>query len=398
MCFNGSQPVSEKEAVPFSVNANPRRLPAHQERRWLAALAFWALVAVASGGQAHAQEQKWKFMVFGDSRGTNASDNQINTEILAELARAITNEQPAFVLVAGDLVNSGSLSAFQVWANIMGPVYEAGIAIYPVMGNHDTPDVDSFKEVFGAGIPDNGPAEEIDRTYFIAHSNALVLALDDYVSPHRVNQPWVDSVLATNTRPHVFAFGHEPAFKACHTDCLDDYPTNRDAFWNSLSNANARVYFAGHDHFYDHIRLDDGDGNPNNDLHQMIVGTGGGPPYTYYAYDGTNGIWTPQPVFHESRYGYVIVEIAGYIATATRYHRTGPDTYVATSDVSSYSAAPVIAFSYAGGNLTLTWRGAGALEVASDVNGVYSAVPGAASPYVITNLSESPRYYRVRLP
>lgn len=30
-----------------------------------------------------------------------------------------------------------------------------------------------------------------------------------------------------------FVFGHEPAFKAFHTDCLDDYVIERDTFWNN---------------------------------------------------------------------------------------------------------------------------------------------------------------------
>jgi len=361
-------------------------------------LALVALLAFGCAEAAHAQSQKWKFMVFGDTRGTNPTSDQINAEILGELARAATNEQPAFVLVPGDLVNSGTLSAFQDWTNIMAPVYSAGIGVYPVMGNHDTPDVNGFKAVFGAAIPDNGPAGEIDRTYFITYSNALVLALDNYVNANEINTNWVNSVLSTNTHPHVFSFGHEPAFKVNHTDCLDDHPVDRDAFWNSLSNAQSRIYFAGHDHFYDHMRLDDGDGNTNNDLHQMITGTAGAPLANDGDYDGNNGIWSPIRVLHEQQYGYVVVEIDGYNATAMWYHRTGANTYTATSDVFSYSVAPVIAFSYAGGSLILTWSGAGVLQAAPDVSGVYTNMPGTASPYVITNLSEPQRYFRVRLP
>jgi hypothetical protein len=357
------------------------------------------LTLVLGLGPATGQSQKWKFMVYGDTRGTSTSD-QINAPILTELARATTNEKPAFVLVPGDLVNSGTLSAFQAWTNLMAPVYQAGIAVYPVIGNHDSADVNAYKAVFGPGIPNNGPAAEIDRTYSITYSNALVLNLDDYVTAGRVNQSWIDAVLATNTRPHIFAQGHMPAFKANHTDCLDDYPANRNAFWNGLSNVTCRIYFCGHDHFYNHARINDGDGNPENDVHQMIVGCGGAPFYTSYAYNGVNSPYTPTLVYQEmNNYGYEVVEIDGNRVTATFYHRTGANSYVATTDVFSYALPlPTILVSNSVNGLTLTWptpRG-GTLQSAPDVTGPYLDVPQAASPYVITNFSDGQQFYRLR--
>lgn len=283
--------------------------------------------------------QKWRFLVYGDTRGTNLS-NQVNTNILQELARATTNEMPAFVLVPGDLVYSGNETAFREWTNAMAPVYQAGIPVYPVIGNHDDVDVNACTNVFGADIPDNGPATECDRTYSITYSNALVLALDTYVNTGRVNQSWIDAVLASNYMPHVFAFGHLPAFKVNHTDILDDYPSDRDTFWSSLTNAKARAYFCGHDHFYDHMRLDDGDSNPTNDAHQYIVGTGGAPLYGDGAYDGNNGPWNPQRLLHEAQYGYLVVEIDRLDVTITWKHRISDDTYVVTSDTTSNRVLP----------------------------------------------------------
>jgi len=77
----------------------------------------------------------------------------------------------------------------------------------------------------------------INPTFAVAHENALFIGLDNYVTPHRVNQAWLDQQLAANPRPHVFAFGHEPAFAVRHSDCLDDYPAARDAFLASLTDA-----------------------------------------------------------------------------------------------------------------------------------------------------------------
>ncbi len=361
-------------------------------------LSLFALLLLA--GAAQAQDQKWKFLVYGDTRGTSTSD-QINTNILTELARATTNTspKPAFVLVPGDLVNSGTLAAFRGWTNIMAPVYQAGIAVYPVMGNHDTASVPDYLTVFGPTVPDNGPASELNRTYFVICSNVLVAAMDNYVVPHQCNTNWLKSILQTNQYLHVFAMAHEPAFSVNHTDCLDDVPAARDTFWNILSNAACRVYFCGHDHFYDHMRLDDRDGDPSNDVRQMIVGTGGAPLMADSAYDGVNSIWLPTRVRHDMTNGYVAVEIDGPVATLTWYQRTTPGNYVATSDVFTYSLAPLIAYSWSNGALTLAWAGGGKLQSASDLAGPWTNLANARTPYTVTNASGSGpgAFYRVQL-
>jgi hypothetical protein len=369
----------------------------------LVPLLMVVLAGLVSSGEIQAQTPKWKFMVFGDTRGKSIS-SQINTTVLTELARAATNEKPAFVLVPGDLVYSGDLPSFQSWSNIMAPVYQAGIRVYPCRGNHDDDtDATAFTNFFKSTLPTNGPASELWRTYSITCSNALVLVLDQYVTAHRVNQTWINAVLATNTRPHIFAMGHEPAFKENHADCLDDYPANRDTFWNSLSNANCRIYFAGHDHFYDHMRLNDGDGNTTNDLHQMIVGSGGAPVSTdTYPYDGVNSLWTPTRAFHEQQTnGYVIVELDGYKVTTTWHSRTSPNTYSDTTDIFSYSitpVTPVLTWTFSSNHLALIWTGGGPLLSASYPGGPFSPVPGATSPYVITNLDGPPQYFRAIAP
>jgi hypothetical protein len=359
-------------------------------------LSLFALLLLA--GTAAAQSQKWKFLVYGDTRGSSSTDI-INTNILTELARATTNTfpRPAFVLVPGDLVYSGSLAYFQGWTNIMAPVYQAGIPVYPVMGNHDIASVSGYTTVFGGGIPDNGPASELKRTYYFIRSNVLVAVMDNYVVAHQCNTNWLNDVLRTNKYLHAFVMGHEPAFSVNHTDCLDNVLTARDTFWNILSNAACRVYFCGHDHFYDHMRLNDKDGDPSNDVHQMIVGSGGAPFHADSAYDGTNSIWTPTRVGHDMTNGYVAVAIDGPVASLTWYQRTTPGNYVATSDVFSYSLAPVIAPGYSNGTLTLTWSGGGTLQSAPGVASQWTAVTNARSPYVVTNLSGRDALYRVQL-
>jgi hypothetical protein len=293
---------------------------------------FWAPSVTA---------EPWRFLVFGDTRSNGTTtDPYYNTQILPELAAEASqmSSKPAFVLVAGDLVNTGSQAAFDAWKSAMSPVYTAGIGVYPVLGNHDATDVSAFINTFGASLPDNGPDGEVDRTYSFTYKNALVLGLDTYVTPNSLNLPWVEQQLANKSDDlqQVFAFGHEPAFKVEHTDCLDNDPVTRDAFWSDLTSAGGRVYFAGHDHFFDAARIDDGNGNPDDDGHQIIVGTGGAPLYADGAYNGDNGPYIPLREYHEADYGYVMVDIDGSDVSMTWMHRTETGTYQA-ADTFNYS-------------------------------------------------------------
>ncbi len=59
---------------------------------------------------------------------------------------------------------------------------------------------------------------------------------------------------------------------------------------------------------------------------------------------------------------------------------------------------PPISYTFLNGTLTLTWPGNGVLQAAPRVTGVYTNVPGAASPFVITNFDEPSLFYRLYFP
>ena len=269
---------------------------------------------------------EWRFIIVGDSRG---GDNGVNTAILSEIAAEIVAQDAEFVLFPGDLVNgSGDQATLQsqltTWRDTMQPVYDAGIGVYPVRGNHDAGNLAAWQNVFSVdyALPTNGPAGEVGLTYSVSHKNVFVLALDQYRTPHRVNQSWVDAQLAANANPHIFAMGHEPAFKVSHAGCLDDYPVERDAFWESLKNAGCKVYACGHDHFYDHAVVDDGDGDPNNDISQCVVGTAGAPIYSFSPpYNGNNTSYTVEQYHYAAKYGYLLVEVSDSVAKRTWFER-----------------------------------------------------------------------------
>jgi hypothetical protein len=275
----------------------------------------------------------WQFIVTGDSR-SDGRNNGVNVRILGELATEIVANNVDFVLVPGDLVNGYDdqptmQSQFNTWRKTMTPVYDAGIGVYPVRGNHDLGEPEgahAWNKLFDY-LPDNGPAGEKNLTYSFTHNNTLIIGVDQYIMENRVNQSWLDRQFAANTKPHIFVFGHEPAFQADHEDCLDDYPGARDRFWASIAKAGGRTYFCGHDHFYNHATVDD-DGNPANDVHQYIVGTAGAPLYRWSPpYKGDNGNYAVEKIHHARKHGYVLVEIDGLDATLTWMQRTGPGKY-----------------------------------------------------------------------
>jgi hypothetical protein len=276
----------------------------------------------------------WRFVAVGDSRGTVSTGGH-NAEILGEIAAACVAEGAEFIAFMGDLVygsaDAGVLEAeLLAWRQTMEPAYAAGVRVYPVRGNHDDDSIAAWNAVFDGGyaLPANGPEGEENLTFAVQHENALVLGLDAYVNPHRVNLEWVDEQLAAATADHVIAFVHEPAYSAYHTDCLDDCPAERDALWQGLQAAGARVFLAGHDHFYAHARVDDGDGDTGDDMHQVIVGTGGAPPVAFDGdYDGQNGEASVVPIDDDSPYGYLLVRIDGPEAELTWKKRVGKGTY-----------------------------------------------------------------------
>ena len=338
---------------------------------------------VFSPDGAAAADGPWRFVAFGDCRG-GSEGSGVNTEILSKLVTAVLAEEPELVIFPGDLIfghadrknlgDEGALRAMQeqleTWRATMEPLYAAGIPVYPVRGNHETTQRDPdhsgqpdhrpiwprTKETWDAvfdgpdALPANGPEDEKNVTFSVNHKNALILGLDLYThtSPgaqrnpdgsipkgvlHQVNQEWVDAQLAANKQAHVFSFAHEPAFKVDHHDCMhgddswgNDLSKERDIFWNSLRAAGSRVYFGGHDHGFAHARIDDGDGDPDNDIHQVIVGTAGAGKNVHAVYGGYNGAFTPVGISEGHMYGFVVVDIDGPKARLTFHKMVDEET------------------------------------------------------------------------
>jgi hypothetical protein len=287
--------------------------------------------------------EPWRFVAVNDSRG---SDNGINASILSEIAAAIIEEEAKLVLFAGDLVDGKPfydthLAQLNNWVStFMEPLIDAGIQVYPARGGHENKDyslsIQAWNDVFTGkyDLPNNGPEGEEKLTYYVEYENALFVCIDVYIENNqsRVNQSWLDTVLTNKNVPHLFVTAHEPAYALSggHSDCLDDYIAERDVFINSIINAGGKTYFCGHDHVYDHAKI-----NIDEEwFHQFIVGTGGAPLH-WVDIGGGYIESNVERVKHIRNYGYLVVEIDGLTVTMTFKSRTAENTFV-EKDVFSY--------------------------------------------------------------
>ena len=292
----------------------------------------------------------WKFAVIGDTHVG------YNSETISEIIPHFIEDNIDLVLICGDIVHGGKRATsdeledeLEMWQKIFQPLYDKGIGVYPVRGNHENDaenNIMVWNKIFSGSrsLPQNGPAGETNLTYSFNHKNALFIGLDTYVNIHRVNQTWLDQELIVNQQPHVFVFGHEAAFKVFHSDCLDDYPSKRDVFWKSLTDGGVKTYFCGHDHFFDLTQIEDGDGNSENNIYQCVVGGGGGFLMPKYRHNGENSSYLINAKYHNMEHGYVLVEVSGETSTDLDVKITWKERsvegdivkYIATSDVVNY--------------------------------------------------------------
>ncbi len=59
---------------------------------------------------------------------------------------------------------------------------------------------------------------------------------------------------------------------------------------------------------------------------------------------------------------------------------------------------PPVGYTFQNGTLSLDWTGNGVLQSAPLVTGTYTNIPGAVSPFVITNFSAPSQFYRLYFP
>jgi hypothetical protein len=157
---------------------------------------------------------------------------------------------------------------------------------YPVVGNHEEETASDMVwlraydyDQNGAGSPPDivnvGPAACPETTYSFDYANAHFAVLNQYcdtggddVTSGDVPDylySWLVADLQATSKEHIFVIGHEPAYpqpdadngRIRHVgDSLDQYPANRDRFWELLKTEGVVAYLCGHTHNYSAVRID----------------------------------------------------------------------------------------------------------------------------------------------
>jgi len=196
-------------------------------------------------------------------------------------------------VLTGIQTNCGGLGAFHIAAGDIDPPQPLRDAIdshfgssalwYPAIGNHEidnpgsgNPDIQWVRDEYNTGhgvrtplknfTNQDGPDGCIETTYSWDYGNARFIMLNEYwnggtapgsdeaANGNIIQQlyDWLAANLTANTKPVVFVIGHEPAYPFYRhlTDSLNQYPTNRDNFWNLLESEDVQAYFCGHTHYY----------------------------------------------------------------------------------------------------------------------------------------------------
>ena len=159
------------------------------------------MIAVVSGAVISiAFAESWKFAVTDDSRAVAADNNSLGVaaNTLGILVNDIKNQSVDFVIFPGDMVTGETNNTSRLnkmmdsWNAIVKPLYDDGIPIYTVRGNHEYNPL--AKGAKNPVDPSNGPylshfplpiiATSIDGgfTYAFTHKNARFFGFDQYIN------------------------------------------------------------------------------------------------------------------------------------------------------------------------------------------------------------------------
>jgi hypothetical protein len=184
------------------------------------------------------------------------------------------------------MVSPGDIDPPSAVYGAIQAIFGAEYDWYPVVGNHevDVPadgDIEWLRAFNPGGtalprIVNPGPAASVETCYSFDEENAHFVVINEYYHDAVDNDPigdvsadllaWLEADLAATTQPVVFVLGHEPAYpqpdmapphRLRHEgDSLDQFPANRDAFWQVLVDHGVTAYLCGHTHNYSVIKID----------------------------------------------------------------------------------------------------------------------------------------------
>lgn len=345
-----------------------------------------------------AESPSWSFVMMGDTRGHphDLTTTGVST-YLPIIANEISRLHPDLVMVAGDMIlgneplTSGTITKsppdfgaqFESWKFAMNSVYDSGIAVYTVRGNHENAFDEgitipclktAYHDAFGSYLPTNGPNDPTDPaignqvgySYSFTHNNVTFVVADQYFH-YESNHPgasgtthtgyydmdttWINQQFQASTSPFKILMGHKPLFQTETGDIPSeqllfgtsgtDLRTRMD-FWNELGAEGVQLYLTGHVHNQT-VNAINFENNPS--IIQLMAGNGGAnldPITPCVDTHSAPELGVPQPnmlmLTATNEYGFSLAQVENDVMTISYhyYSQNADDTWTwKTSPIST---------------------------------------------------------------
>jgi len=261
--------------------------------------------------EASAGAKQFSFIVYGDTRGRRDGyelqyeHSLIVNSVVAKIKDLRNTPFPVrFVLQTGDGVVNGRIG--RQWnasyVDLINRLTQEGdVPYFLAPGNHDVSSASKhddpqrqpgLKNYFSANaelIPANGSLRRLaDYPVFsFGYGNLFAIAFDSNIADDEKQYQWIKSQLEGLDRKryqNVIVYAHHPAFSSGPHGGAKAEPstiTIRQRYMPLFRKHHVRVFFAGHEHFFEHWveRYEDAAGRHR--LDQVLTGGGGAPLYAY---------------------------------------------------------------------------------------------------------------------
>ena len=308
--------------------------------------------------------REWKFAYMSDNKDAHNASG-INDTTVKRFAEDMKQQGLSILLVGGDLIDGrgndvpGLNAQYSEWFKAMQPVYDSGISVYAVPGNHEYwgKVADDCVTAWNESVLPRLPKEREDnpkytgREYSFKFENAFFIGLNqnwaekgDYIPNYYAgnNVDWIKSTLDSRDKkkqPHLFVYGHMPQFMNQYSWETDTDFNNREEFWNTIGKAGSKIYLTGHIHTYSRSLATTKDGLFS--IHQIIVGSCGAgfenPPW--------DGVYAESyrikgEYLNNDYEGYMIATVKGPdVKLEWRYYK--PDEGFKVGDTIAYIQTPM---------------------------------------------------------
>ncbi len=261
--------------------------------------------------EASANVTKFSFLVYGDTRGRRDGLEQqyehsmVINAMVAQVKRLERSAYPVrFVLQSGDGVANGAMG--RQWnvsyIDLINKLtQDGGVPYFLAPGNHDVTSAETheaerrqpgLKNFYAANaelIPKEGSPRRLSGypVFSFGYGNTFVIALDSNIAGDEKQLAWVKGQLEGLDRKrytNIIVYAHHPTFSSGpHGGARTERQTQiiRDRYTPLFRKHHVKVFFAGHDHMFEHWveRYEDATGKHR--LDHIISGGGGAPLYTY---------------------------------------------------------------------------------------------------------------------